>query len=54
MMGPIHMGVSELRKPGRFRRAVWLLPILLVTVILAVLLILADGGSLSAFSYRSF
>jgi len=39
---------------GLLRRAVWILPALLVALVLLVLLMLADGGSLSSFVYRSF
>jgi hypothetical protein len=37
-----------------FRRAVWLLPALLVVVVLIALLVLTDGSLLSAIGYKSF
>jgi hypothetical protein len=46
--------VSPTKSRGLLTRAVWILPALLVVLVLAILLILADGGSLSSFAYRSF
>jgi hypothetical protein len=45
---------SETRKPVRSRRAVWLLPALLILLLLVALLVLVDGGVLSALGYKSF
>lgn len=38
----------------RIHRAVWILPVVLVALVLALLVLLAEGGALSAFGYRSF
>jgi len=48
------MPASESRKPGRSRRAVWLLPAFLILLLLVALLILSDGNALSALGYKSF
>jgi len=46
--------MSPIKSRGLLTRAVWILPALLLVLVLAILLILADGGSLSSFAYRSF
>jgi hypothetical protein len=45
---------SRERQRALSRKAVWLLPALLVLVVLIALLVLTDGGFLSALGYKSF
>ena len=48
------MPASESRRLGRSRRAVWLLPALLVLLLLAALLLVSEGSVLSGLGYKSF
>ena len=48
------MSRSDYSKSWLRRKAIWLLPALLVLVILTALLVLSDGGVLSALRYKAF
>jgi hypothetical protein len=45
---------SDPRKARLSRKLVWLLPAFVVLAVLIVLLVLSEGGFLSALGYKSF